>query len=87
MNKIELIREISERTESTQKEVADIIDTFVDVVREELKKDGEVKLVGFGKFSVKERKERMARNIQTGEPIKVPARKVPNFKISKTFLD
>ena len=50
---------------------------------ETMQKNEEVKLVGFGTFSISDRKERTGRNPQTGEEILIPARKVPVFRPGK----
>ena len=60
---------------------------FIDGVVKSVKKGNKVAFVGFGTFSVSKRKARTGRNPQTGEPIKIPARKVPKFSAGKTFKD
>jgi DNA-binding protein HU-beta len=44
-------------------------------------------LIGFGAFELKERSARTGRNPRNGEPIEIPATKVPAFKAGKTFKD
>ena len=56
------------------------MDSFVDGVKKALKKGDKVTLIGFGTFSVTQRKARKGRNPQTGEEIKIAARKAPKFK-------
>jgi DNA-binding protein HU-beta len=46
-----------------------------------LRKDGEVQLIGFGTFRVKDRPARMGRNVATGQPIKIKASKTVAFKV------
>ena len=55
--------------------------------RKALKKGDSVTLVGFGTFSVSKRKARKGRNPQTGEAIKIAAKKVPVFKAGKGLKD
>lgn len=83
MNKAELIAHISEEAGITKTQANSAIDSFVDVVAKTLKKGDKVTLVGFGTFSVSKRAARNGRNPQTGEAIKIKARKVARFKPGK----
>lgn len=86
MNKADLIEEIAKVT-STKKEAEAALDTFTTAVTKALKKGDTVTLVGFGTFAVSKRKARKGRNPQTGEVIKIAAKKVPVFKAGKGFKD
>ena len=83
MNKAELIAKISEDTEVTKTQANAVIDSFVDNVTKTLRAGGKVTLVGFGTFSVSRRLARNGRNPQTGEVIKIKAKKVAKFKAGK----
>lgn len=83
MNKAELVEAIAAQMDSTKAETERCLDAFIDVVSSSLAKGKEVKLIGFGTFSVSARKARTGHNPQTGEQIKIPARKVPVFKAGK----
>ena len=83
MNKSELIAKISEDTEVTKTQVNAVLDSFVDTVTKALKGGDKVTLVGFGTFSVSRRLARNGRNPQTGEVIKIKAKKVAKFKAGK----
>jgi DNA-binding protein HU-beta len=85
MNKAELIDKISKDAGVTKAQANDAIDSFTDSIVAALKKGDRVTLVGFGTFSVSERAARNGRNPQTGEVIKIKARKVPKFKAGKEF--
>jgi DNA-binding protein HU-beta len=61
------------------------IDSFVDGVKKALKKGEKVTLIGFGTFSVTQRKARKGRNPQTGKEIKIAARKAPKFSAGKAL--
>lgn len=87
MNKSELVSAVAEKAEITKKDAEKFIQSFVDVVTDELAKGGKVQLVGFGTFDVAERKEREGRNPQTGEPMKIAASKAPRFKVGKALKD
>jgi DNA-binding protein HU-beta len=63
----------------TKAAAAKALDSFVDGVKKALKKGDRVALIGFGTFSVTQRKARKGRNPQTGAEIKIPARKAPKF--------
>ncbi len=61
------------------------IDSFVEGVQKALKKGDKVTLIGFGTFSVTQRKARKGRNPQTGAEIKIAARKAPKFSAGAGF--
>ena len=83
MNKAELISHIAEEAGITKTQANTALDSFVDAVTKTLKKGDKVTLVGFGTFSVSKRAARNGRNPQTGEVIKIKARKVARFKAGK----
>jgi DNA-binding protein HU-beta len=79
-NKAELIDVVAEATESSKAAAGDALDAVIDAISQALKKGEEVRLVGFGTFSVKERAAGKGRNPATGEEIKIPASKSVRFK-------
>ncbi len=79
MKKKELIQRIAEETGVSEGEAQRHFGAFERVVTEALKGGEEVRITGFGKFSVRERKAREGRNPQTGEKMKIAASKVPSF--------
>jgi DNA-binding protein HU-beta len=83
MNKAELIAKVSDDTGITKTQANAAIDSFIEAVTKTLKGGGKVTLVGFGTFSVSRRSARNGRNPQTGEVIKIKARKVARFKAGK----
>jgi DNA-binding protein HU-beta len=83
MNKAELIAHIADEAGITKTQANSALDSFVEVVAKTLKKGDKVTLVGFGTFSVSKRAARNGRNPQTGEAIKIKARKVARFKPGK----
>ncbi len=87
MNKAELVAAIADRTELPKKDAEAALKAFTDVVAEELKKGEKIQLVGFGTFEVSERAERVGRNPQTGDEMKIPASKAPKFKAGKALKD
>ncbi len=83
MNKAELISKISDDTDVARAQVNAVLDSFVDTVTGTLREGGKVTLVGFGTFSVSKRIERNGRNPQTGQSIKIKAKRVAKFKAGK----
>ncbi len=87
MNKAELIDHVAKATGITKVQAGDVLNAFTDGVIGSLKKGDSVTLVGFGTFSVTQRAARNGRNPQTGETIKIKARKTPKFKAGKDFSE
>ena len=67
--------------------VEKVCDRLFANIKRELIQGGEVNLLGFGKFSVKTRPAREGRNPRTGEPIQIPASKLPYFTAGKAFKE
>lgn len=87
MNKSELIDAIAAAADISKASAGRALDATVDAVTSELKAGGQVSLVGFGTFSVKDRAARAGRNPQTGETIQIKAAKIPSFKAGKALKD
>lgn len=85
MGKQELIASVAKKSEMQKKEVARVLDVFLETIQEALAGGEEVHLVGFGVFKVKERKARTGRNPATGAEIQIPPAKVPFFKAGKNL--
>ena len=83
MNKAELIAHLADDAGITKTQANATLDSFIDAVTKTLKKGDKVTLVGFGTFSVSKRAARTGRNPQTGETIKIKAKKVAKFKAGK----
>lgn len=83
MNKAELIAKLADDAEITKTQANAALDSFVEAVTKSLKSGGKVTLVGFGTFSVSKRAARNGRNPQTGQVIKIKAKKVAKFKAGK----
>ncbi|MCB1162891.1 MAG: HU family DNA-binding protein [Candidatus Krumholzibacteriia bacterium] len=87
MTKAQIVEEIVQKTGLTKKDVADSVDHFLKAISEALATGRHLEIRGFGTFKVKRRKSRMARNPRTGDPVPVPERNVPVFKVSKELKD
>lgn len=85
MNKAELIDHIAENAGISKTQANAAMDAFTGGIVSALQQGDRVTLVGFGTFSVSERAARNGRNPQTGEVIKIKARRVPKFKAGKDF--
>ena len=86
MNKGDLINELAKVT-CTKKEAEGALDCILSSITKALKKNETVTLVGFGTFKVSKRTARTGRNPQTGEAIKIKAKKVPKFVAGKGLKD
>jgi DNA-binding protein HU-beta len=87
MNKGELIDVIAQKANVTKKDADVILTAILDTVLETVADGEKVTLVGFGTFEVRDRQEREGRNPSTGQPIKIPATRVPAFSAGKAFKD
>lgn len=87
MSKEVMISTIAEELSMTKVAAAKTFDAVFDVLVGYLKKEGSIRLPGFGTFSVKKRAAREGRNPSTGEHIKIPARKVVTFKPAKDLKE
>ena len=87
MNKKQFIERMVEHTDSPKSEAEKHLEAFTRAVSEALKVGEEVQLPGFGKFYVREQKAREGRNPQSGQKMKIPAKKVPAFKAGKAFKE
>ncbi len=87
MNKNELISSVASETGLTKTDSAKAVDAFVAAVTKALKKGDEVRLVGFGTFSVAKRAATTGRNPRTGAEIKIAARKQAKFKAGKALQE
>ncbi len=85
MTKPAVLNHLAQKTTLSKKQIADFFDEMVSLACKEAK-NGFV-LPGFGKLVLANRKARMGRNPQTGEPIKIPAKRVCKFRLAKSMKD
>jgi len=86
MTKAEIIDQVYEKVGGfSKKESAEVVEAVFDTMKEVLAQGDKVKISGFGNFVVREKKERIGRNPQTGEPIPISARRVLTFKPSQVL--
>ena len=87
MNKNDLISNVAEAAGLTKGDAGAAVEATLSSISAALGGGGEVRLVGFGTFSVSHRAESKGRNPRTGEPMTIPASKNPKFKAGKAFKD
>jgi len=87
LNKNDLIAAVADGSGLSKADAAKAVDAVFDSITGTLKKGGEVRLVGFGTFSVAKRAATTGRNPRTGETIKIAASKQPKFKAGKGLKD
>jgi DNA-binding protein HU-beta len=87
MNKQELVSAVAEAAGLTKADTDKAIDAVFTAITDSLKKGEEVRLIGFGSFSVSERAATTGRNPRTGEAIKIAASKNPKFSAGKGLKD
>ena len=87
MNKTELIKNVAQNAEISQKEATLVVQTVVESITNALAAGEKVQLIGFGTFEVRERAARTGRNPQTGEEMQIAASKVPAFKAGKELKE
>ncbi|MDY6937051.1 MAG: HU family DNA-binding protein [Cyanobacteriota bacterium] len=85
MNKTELVTEIAARAGVTKQKADTVLASIVEVIMETVAEDEKVVLIGFGSFEARDRSARTGRNPATGEPLEIPATKVPAFSPGKAF--
>jgi DNA-binding protein HU-beta len=87
VNKNELVDAVAAAASLKKSEAETVLEAILATISGELKKGSEVRLVGFGTFTVSNRAATEGRNPRTGETIKIPARRVPRFKAGKGLKD
>lgn len=88
MNKADLVAKMIEGSNITKNDALKVVDSFVEVVSDELKKDsGKLTLVGFGTFKTITKKQKKGRNPRTGAEIIIPKKTVVKFVAGKKLKE
>jgi len=87
MTKTQLVRNIAEKMETSNKTAAAFLEHLADTAIKETKKNGLFVIPGLGRLVKSNRKARMGRNPQTGEPIQIKAKTVVKFRVAKAVKD
>ncbi len=87
VNKNDLVAAVSAEADLSKTDAQKAVDAVFDQIGDALKGGDEVRVVGFGTFSVATRKASTGRNPRTGESIQIPASRQPKFKAGKALKD
>ncbi len=87
MTKTDLVEKVANGIDITKKDAQSAVDAVLESIIHSLARGDEVRLIGFGTFKVRRRSERVGRNPQSGEELRIPAKKVPAFKSGKQLKD
>ncbi len=85
MTKADLVNEISKSTGVEKAQVQQIIESFMENIKESMIGGNNVYLRGFGSFIIKRRAQKVARNISKNTTITIPVHNIPAFKPAKSF--
>ena len=85
LTKMEIVESMYDEIGIPKKDCARIVDSLFDIIKDELDKWNPVNISGFGKWSVKSKRERKGRNPKTGEALMIDARRVVTFKPSSVL--
>ncbi|MBV8299463.1 MAG: HU family DNA-binding protein [Candidatus Eremiobacteraeota bacterium] len=87
VTKADIVDNLANEHELSKRQAGEIVDLIHDEITTALKQGEKVQLIPFGSFVVRERRARTGRNPQTGEVLKIAARKVPAFTPGKGLKD
>ena len=87
MNKSDLVQSVADSSGISKADSAKAVDAVFDCITDSLREGADVRVVGFGTFSVSRRAASTGRNPQTGETIQIAASNQPKFKAGKALKD
>ena len=87
MNKNELISSIADVAGLNKADAQKAVNAFISVITDSLAEGQDIRLVGFGTFSVSKREAKTGRNPRTGATIQIKARRIAKFKAGKSLQD
>ncbi len=85
MTKAELVSQVAQDCGITKAKAGQAVDYIVNSIQTTLGGGGRIAIAGLGTFGTSNRAARMGRNPQTGQPLQIPARRVPIFKAAKAL--
>lgn len=85
MTKVDIVENVYEKVGFSKKEVAKIVESVFDIIKENLEKEDKIKISGFGNFVVRKKRARRGRNPQTGDDIEISSRRILTFKPSQVL--
>jgi integration host factor subunit beta len=87
MNKSDLMMTLKEKDNLSRQEAERIVNVFFQSIEDSLCNGGRVEIRGFGSFTVNSYKSYIGRNPKTGDQIRVPAKRLPFFKVGKELKE
>ena len=87
MNKNELVAAVADKAELSKQQAAQAVDAVFGSIEAAMTEGDDIRLVGFGTFSVSHRAASKGRNPSTGAEVDIPARNVPKFAAGKSLKD
>ncbi|MBP9674245.1 MAG: integration host factor subunit alpha [Bacteriovoracaceae bacterium] len=87
ITKADIVEKIYKDAGYSKKEAAEMVDLLFKVIKDTLSRGEKVKISGFGNFSIRDKKNRVGRNPQTGEAMEISARRVLTFKPSQVLKE
>ncbi len=87
MNKSELITALSEKSQISPELARTVVETMIDLMKQQLMDGGRVEIRGFGVFEMRDYKAYKGRNPKTGEAIEVKPKRTPFFKVGRDLKD
>ena len=85
MTKADIVEQVYSKIGFSKKEASELVELVFGSLKDQLKAGEKVKISGFGNFVVRGKNERVGRNPQTGEQIKISARRVLTFRPSQVL--
>lgn len=85
MTKADIVEKVYQKIGFSKKEASELVELVFETIKNELEKGEKIKISGFGNFLVRGKNERVGRNPQTGEQIKISARRVLTFRPSQVL--
>jgi integration host factor subunit alpha len=79
LTKIDLVEMVYGVLDVSKTQCADVVESFFDIIKDELANGNDVMISGFGKWSVRKKKPRVGRNPKTGDEMTIDARTVVTF--------
>ena len=87
LTKLQIAKKIAEKTGQSQNKSIELLDQLIEIIKGGLENDNSILIAGFGKFSVKKKKERQGHNPSTGSKLNIPPHNVVRFKYSRKLKD
>lgn len=85
MTKTDIVEKVCERRGISKSEAAEAVDAVFELMKGTLESGDDLKISGFGNFTVRKKSARRGRNPQTGEDITIANRNIVTFKLSNTL--